>query len=1797
MARIRVPGERDANPPPPELGVLRGVAEVKNVQAMQAGSVRAAAQPRELDGLTSDTIVELTLDTGARFYHRYGQLVEDLTPSAKRGGDGDRDTLELPVVLPGPATRSGVGRAVIQTVRTFDIDLSALGDAAGGLAGKPVAEWFDGRRSADYGLHRWDLSSLPAATYTADDGASGKPQLLFIHGTGSSTIGGFGAFAATDRPWCAAAAATLRARYGDRILAFDHPTLSVSPSANARALLEALPTGARLHLVSHSRGGMIGELLCWPQDGDGRTFRDTLDKLKKAAERKGASGYEVEIETLEQVGRLLREKRPVVERFVRVACPAAGTTLASERLDRWLSLATSVLDLSGLGGSQVYSFLKGFLLAVIRSRTDPKSVPGLEAMMPQSLLTTLLNRPGVETSADLSVLAGDIDGGSLLARLGLRAVDWFYGGDHDLVVDTVSMYGGLARVNRAARFYFDKGAEVSHFNYFRNDKTLKRLLAGLSRPDGDEAGFRRLEKAEEVSAFLATKRGGGARPTVIVVPDCMGATLEASGKRLWIDVAALAQDGLDKLALGSPSAVMPQSILAEAYGALARRLDKTYDVVAFPYDWRLSLEDNGGRFAALLKSHLEAGAADESVPVRIVAHGTGGLVVLAGFAGCTELMEAYVRRRGGRILLLDIPRCGSLRIARLLAGQHRLTRHLALLSLGDEIDIVESFRGFPGLVDLLPRELLDAAVWARIGGTGRPVSPSAKLLECARRVRDAIDGFDATRLPLVQVNGTPAVEIEMDVNAGLQFFIGRASARTSATVAVPGRTWWAPAEPGELACYEPAFDAYLDLLASGGTIRLPEQAPSFTTGFGERRALPAEMPSVFPDEAELVAAALDYARRPPAAERHRTRLRVVHGSLAFARWPVAVGHYEGDTIAGSEAYLDRALNGRLGRRLGVRVYPGPIGTAEIVLDGTQSPPGAVIVGLGPIGSLTPGNLKRTVSRALRRYALAVREMRTQPADEMGLSMILIGTGEGGLRTRDALAALLGAIRSANDVLGTDAFTNVEFVELYRDRAIEAAHLLDDLGVGAHGAFDDFAFDRLVATVSGGLERQTAREDQAWWRRLKIEMDETGSLRFTDLTDRARASVSLVGSPRKVREFVDRAVTEVKAAGEASAAEVLYELLLPADFKGESADDRHRVLVIDGEAASYPWELLRRPRAWGDKPLSVRAGMVRQFTKPSFADRRIVTKGVEALVVGNPPTGLSVFPSLGGAAEEAARVRDLLKANGFLVTERIGKSNGTSSLPAILCGQWRIMHLAGHGAVGFRKPGAADGTRTASRDEPRRCDSDPASQAFTGMVLEGGLFFEPEDVAQMEAIPELVFLNCCYLGSTDPSAERRATARFHELAANLGTAFITLGARAVIAAGWAVDDAAAKRFAEVFYQEMFARRSFGDATLAARQAVYDDPAYANSNTWGAYQCYGDPSYRLLIDGTRIEAPRQAATRVHVQELISEIRDIEQNAQTLGMRDPKPLRDQLRTISDSLSGAAARWADDPEVLTALGAAHAALGKFDDGIAAYERALKAETAKISICVIEQLAQLKARHAARTWARAKPGTEPEARRHIEDAIRLIESLKPYGPGGDYTAARWCILGDCYKRLAQVLADQEQIEALSQMWHCFCRAQACQVGGGAGSTGALLNRLLAEALLKALKVEAPMPSHYAAAGASLAWLAPAEREDRLRRTENAVQEADQDRPSFENGVALADIALGRALLKDGLEENEQREIVAAYLQSWRRGASEFAFAEVLEQIEFVATVVEKAGTVQASLAAKLRAMSHQLQTATGVVV
>jgi len=325
--------------------------------------------------------------------------------------------------------------------------------------------------------------------------ASGRPVLVFLHGTMSSFAGSFKDLAsgATDEGGQSARAlrALLADRYAAEVYAWEHRTLTESPIENALALIDALPADTELHLITHSRGGLVGELLCLAQRDkhDDPLRTDQIDHLFAAdhtvAEQLGLGpldseaadtrdkAYDADRKRLLKLIKALDKKRIQVKRFVRVACPARGTTLASGRLDRWLS----VLNLVMPGG--LFGDVADFLLAVVKERTDPRTLPGIEAMMPGSALTRLLHLPDLVTTADLSVIAGDIEGEGLWAKLKLLALDWFYAADHDLVVNTGSMTGGIARVQGAARYKLHKHKEVNHFRYFRNRASIDWLAAAF----------------------------------------------------------------------------------------------------------------------------------------------------------------------------------------------------------------------------------------------------------------------------------------------------------------------------------------------------------------------------------------------------------------------------------------------------------------------------------------------------------------------------------------------------------------------------------------------------------------------------------------------------------------------------------------------------------------------------------------------------------------------------------------------------------------------------------------------------------------------------------------------------------------------------------------------------------------------------------------------------------------------------------------------------------------------------------------------------------------------------------------------------------------------------------------------------------------------------------------------------------------------------------------------------------------------------------------------------------------------
>ena len=732
MPELRIPGSRDpiarARPQVVDPGLAASALDEAGIaltvkDAFRISPIRAATEQASVQ-LADDDVVEIELDEGAVLYAQARDLPDRLRLPPSRGAlAATSGIIEIPTSLPLAGDQRGLVDLAIRGLRVLGLDPV---ETAGKASARWLGEKLDQRRCPSPGLMHW-AGADPVATDTLH--ASDEPWLLFLHGTGSNTRGSFDGLVGQQALWT-----EISRTYRNRLLSLEHRTLTVSPVQNAIDALQALPPGAKLHLVSHSRGGLIGDLLCLGRlAGTGNTT--PLDELYLGRLDPAMAGQ------LRQLRQLLEEKHPEVIRFVRVACPARGTILASDRLEQWLNVLLNAIKYAlKLIPSQIihetYDLIRALTIAVVKEKADASVLPGLEAMVPGRPLVKLLNGSGAVSPADLSVIEGDIEGADIFGRLTVWATDAFYGEDHDLVVNTRSMDGGLIHSEGRARAVFVKGEDISHFSYFRNAGTAKAILDGLK---GEPGRYLPLEAALDRPIRQSDIRGEADRPTVFVVPGSMGSHLTWDGQPIWLDLKSLADGGLRHLAADAQG-VVPAGLIGLFYADLCDHLARTHRVAPWPYDWRLSLTVNGKALAEAIETTL----ATTRAPVSIVAHSDGGLVARAALG--TPSVR-FSERAGGRLIMLGTPNGGSYAALMMLLGRDRRIQALTTLDLRHEQRaLLNIVRRFPFLLEVLPRDptidLFSPAGWdtlAALHPAADWVAPDAKDLEAARKVRDALD--------------------------------------------------------------------------------------------------------------------------------------------------------------------------------------------------------------------------------------------------------------------------------------------------------------------------------------------------------------------------------------------------------------------------------------------------------------------------------------------------------------------------------------------------------------------------------------------------------------------------------------------------------------------------------------------------------------------------------------------------------------------------------------------------------------------------------------------------------------------------------------------------------------------------------------------------------------------------------------------------------------------------------------------------------------------------------------------------
>ncbi|HWJ27335.1 MAG TPA: CHAT domain-containing protein, partial [Flavisolibacter sp.] len=460
--------------------------------------------------------------------------------------------------------------------------------------------------------------------------------------------------------------------------------------------------------------------------------------------------------------------------------------------------------------------------------------------------------------------------------------------------------------------------------------------------------------------------------------------------------------------------------------------------------------------------------------------------------------------------------------------------------------------------------------------------------------------------------------------------------------------------------------------------------------------------------------------------------------------------------------------------------------------------------------------------------------------------------------------------------------------------------------------------------------------------------------------------------------------------------------------------------------SYPWELLQNS-VMDAQPLCVNAGMIRQLSTQDYRLRiKQVTKD-NALVVGDPNLN-GFIQQLPGAKEEATAVTAMMEEMGYS-TQSLINEDATEIIRTLFSDDYKIIHLAGHGIFDEKVPeGSTEKTIIRS-----------------GMVIGKDIYLSTREIIQMSTVPELVFVNCCYLGQTVGATEEIYQSRY-KLAANIGTQLIENGVKAVVVAGWAVDDAAAMDFTKNFYENMFNGYGFGEAVRRARKLIYDKYQESN-NTWGAYQCYGDPYYRIRTNAKKKEEYK--CQFVIAQEAEIELKNLTNELET-GMYASNEIYGHLEAIAKAVDLAGLRNALITELEALI---YAEMGDYDIAIGKLGTLFTMEKASFSVSTLEKYCNLRAKKLVFDFKKQVKGKKyiPE----INQVIKELDALLSIGP----TAERWSLLGSTCKRKAMLLANMEQKEKAYEEAVTYYR-KAYETTGNQYSIYSLTNLLEVESML-----------------------------------------------------------------------------------------------------------------------------------------
>lgn len=972
-------------------------------------------------------------------------------------------------------------------------------------------------------------------------------------------------------------------------------------------------------------------------------------------------------------------------------------------------------------------------------------------------------------------------------------------------------------------------------------------------------------------ARSARTRGG---PRVLILPGIMGSKLGRPRflftDTIWIDPFDIIIGRLRQLSLvDGRKDIEPLGVILLAYLKLKLRLKLAgFDASFHPFDWRRNISDLGRDLVDRIREETKPERGREDL--YLVAHSMGGLVARAAFKQLKELKEKEQDKKVRRLVMLGTPNFGSFSPVQVLSGHHSLVRRVAALDRpNSEEDLVNQvFNTFPGLYQMLPAQqkffgvdLYNPATWPPVG-----MGPRSGLLAEAPKVQEMMEPGNDRFTLIAGINQETVVSVRREGDE----FVFTTSVEGDGTVPLAFaqlegvETYFVEEAHGSLPNNADVARAVIELLETSkctvlpatwvrsrrGAVREVRGADLAPEPYGGRRGEEISAREVRqivrefaapPDrtrEEASPAPAAGFAKltgEPIVVGRKRQRridLRLAHGNVTQvdAR-AIVLGLFKGVAPSGAARAIDEQLDGVITDFTERRMVSANVGEV-FIMPANRYRMGADLVVFAGMGTFDDFNeevlriVAENIARALARTKV----------DEF--ATVLLSTGAG-MPVGAVMANLLqGFLRGLEEGDRDGRLRCITLCETDQDRFAQMHAEL--LRLTTTSLFDD-----LEATVemcelppppvqvlsAPGRGLRPARDPVYLMVREMSDSSEKESRPDIDADFTLRASVLTAGSRATViTDEIDINGAELNAhlrlietdsftpgALGGFGNDLAQRVLPPVVLKVLPVlKDRRMIVIHDARASRIPWETLCID-GWCP---AAELGLSRKYEAEDLAvagwleERRLADK-LRVLLIINP-TG-----DLDGAEDEGKRVRELLGRDTAFQIDELWREQATLSAvrARFRSGKYDVIHYAGHAFF------------------------DPYERSRSGIVCHGRQVLSGMDLVHLEKLPALVFFNACEAarlrGGKDGEGEEEAPHLARRLERNVGLAeaFLRAGVGNYVGTYWPVGDAAAKEFADLFYNALVRGESVGDALQKGRKRVLD----LKSVDWADYVHYGSPDF--------------------------------------------------------------------------------------------------------------------------------------------------------------------------------------------------------------------------------------------------------------------------------------------------------------------------------------------------------------------